>query len=78
MPSRPESFRLEHIRDNIRLIQTWTGTMTFEAFQAKWETVYAVIRALEVISEASRHLSEPTKERLARLPWRDIADAGNF
>jgi uncharacterized protein with HEPN domain len=40
-------------------------------------TVYAVIRCLEVISEASRRLPPGLKARHPNIPWVDIAGAGS-
>jgi len=40
--------------------------------------LYAVIRCLEIISEASRRLSDELKGRHAHIPWREMAAAGNF
>ena len=37
----------------------------------------AVIRALEVISEASRSLPDDLKARHPQVDWRAVADAGN-
>jgi uncharacterized protein with HEPN domain len=39
---------------------------------------YAVIRSLEIISEASRRLSDELKARHPGIPWREMAAAGNF
>jgi uncharacterized protein with HEPN domain len=39
--------------------------------------VYAVTRCLEIISEASRRLSNGLKTRHPEIPWREIAGAGN-
>ena len=39
--------------------------------------VYAVTRALEIISEASRGLHDDVRARHPGLPWRAIAGAGN-
>ena len=38
---------------------------------------YAVMRALEVISEAARRLPASVRERHPQLPWRAIMDVGN-
>ncbi|MGH9809815.1 MAG: HepT-like ribonuclease domain-containing protein [Terriglobia bacterium] len=40
--------------------------------------VYAVTRCLEIISEASRRLSDPLKARHPSIAWREIAGAGNI
>jgi uncharacterized protein with HEPN domain len=41
-------------------------------------TVYAVIRCLEVISEASRRLPEELKARHPSIAWRQMGGAGNI
>jgi uncharacterized protein with HEPN domain len=38
---------------------------------------YAVTRAVEIISEASRRLPPSLRERHPQLPWRAIMDVGN-
>ena len=40
--------------------------------------LYAIIRAPEIISEASRRLSDELKARHPDIPWREMAAAGNF
>ena len=40
--------------------------------------LYAVIRSLEIISEASQRLSDELKARHPGIPWREMAAAGNF
>ena len=40
--------------------------------------LYAITRCLEVISEASRRLSEELKARHMQISWREMAAAGNF
>jgi uncharacterized protein with HEPN domain len=48
------------------------------AFVADRKTVYAVVRALEIISEASRRLPAEWKARHAGVDWVSIAAAGNI
>jgi uncharacterized protein with HEPN domain len=40
-------------------------------------TQYAVQRALEIISEASRRLPQELRDRHPQLPWRAIMGVGN-
>jgi len=40
--------------------------------------LFAIVRCLEIISEASRRLSNEFKARHSRIPWREMAAAGNF
>lgn len=51
--------------------------MDFAAFVSSRRTTYAVTRALEIISEASRRLPDDLKARYPALDWQAIAAAGN-
>lgn len=51
--------------------------MDFEHFIADRKTVYAVVRALEIVSEASRRLPDELKDRHSEIDWPAIAGAGN-
>jgi uncharacterized protein with HEPN domain len=51
--------------------------VNLEAFAASWTLKHAVQRALEIISEASRHLPDELKGRYATTDWRAIAAIGN-
>jgi uncharacterized protein with HEPN domain len=68
---------LFHIRDNIHLARSFVAGLDYERFRADMRTVYAVTRALEIISEASRRLPAEIKQRHSELPWADIAGAGS-
>ncbi|MGB0671226.1 MAG: DUF86 domain-containing protein, partial [Rhodospirillales bacterium] len=50
----------------------------FGTFDGSWEKRRAVERGLEIISEASRHIPDDLKSQHPNIPWRDIADIGNF
>jgi uncharacterized protein with HEPN domain len=76
MRSDPKAY-LFHIRESIILIGSFVDGFDFERFRADTRTVYAVTRALEIISEASRRLPADLKERDPGVPWADIAGAGN-
>jgi uncharacterized protein with HEPN domain len=47
------------------------------SFQADPRTIYAVTRCLEIISEASRRLSDVLKSRHPAIEWKPMASAGN-
>ena len=47
-------------------------------FRQDKRTIYAVIRCLEIILEASRRLPASIKRRHPDIPWKDIAGAGNI
>jgi len=78
MPSKNPAQRLTDIVDNIRAIREFTEGQTLQQFQQDRKTVYAVVRALEIISEASRRLPEKWKQQHDRINWRAVAAAGNI
>jgi len=63
--------------ENASAAQDFVQGLTVEAFTADRRTLYAVIRCLEIISEASRRVDVATVERHPHVPWRQMADAGN-
>jgi uncharacterized protein with HEPN domain len=63
--------------ENATAAQDFVQGLTVEAFTADRRTLYAVIRCLEIISEASRRVDVATVERHPHVPWRRMADAGN-
>ena len=77
MPSKSPAQRLTDILENIQAITDFTMNMTFENYIADRKTVYAVTRALEIISEASRRLPNELKQRHREIDWVGVAAAGN-
>ena len=77
MPSNNPAQRLLDILGNIKAIGDFTAGMDFEDFVSNLQTLYAVTRALEIISEASRRLPDDLKSRHSNLDWIAIAAAGN-
>jgi uncharacterized protein with HEPN domain len=65
------------ILDNGTLARSFVAGMEFDAFADDRRTFYAVTRCLEIISEASRRLDEPLRDRHPELPWRAIMGSGN-
>ena len=63
--------------ENATAAQDFVQGLTVEAFTADRRTLYAVIRCLEIISEASRRVDAATVDRYPHVPWRQMADAGN-
>lgn len=70
--------KLLDIREHIGYALTWTAGLSLAQFRADIKIFYAVTRALEIISEASRGVDEATRQRQSHLPWADIAGAGNI
>ena len=51
--------------------------MPYDAFKDDMLRLYAVIRCLEIISEASRRLPDELKARHPEIAWARMAGAGN-
>lgn len=77
MPSDPVVTALSDILHHINLATRFVEGFERAAFLEDIRTVYAVIRCLEVISEASRRLPEELKARHPNIAWRQMAGAGN-
>jgi uncharacterized protein with HEPN domain len=77
MPSSPAENALRDILHHIDLATRFVGGLAYETFLGDVRTVYAVIRCLEIISEASRRLPDDLKARHPSIEWKKIAGAGN-
>jgi uncharacterized protein with HEPN domain len=69
--------RLADIIEAIERIRRVLDGVTLEAFEQSWEKRWLVERGIEVISEASRHLTDDIKERRTEVPWSKVAGIGN-
>jgi uncharacterized protein with HEPN domain len=69
MPSKNPAQRLADIIDNVDANQGFTAELDLSAFRADRKTVYAVVRALEIISEASRRLPDDLLRRHPEIDW---------
>jgi len=78
MPSDTDQGVLRDILRHIELAERFVRGHTFETFHGDELYLYAVTRCLEVISEASRRLSEELKARHPGIPWKQMAGAGNI
>lgn len=70
MPSKNPAQRLRDIAENIEAIREFTSGMDVDIFVSSRRTIYAVTRALEIISEASRRLPDEIKARHPALTGR--------
>ena len=79
MPSKSSDpkKRLLDIRDNIYKARSFVAGLDYAAFRDNQLVFYAVTRALEIISEASRRLPDDMKARHPHIPWQEMAGAGN-
>jgi uncharacterized protein with HEPN domain len=74
MPSERDRAGLADILFNLDLAERFVSGLDYERFVDDMRTFYALTRCLEVISEASRRLSEDLKARHPEIPWRQSPD----
>ena len=61
--------RLTDIVEAIERIQDVLKNISLEAFETDWQRQWLVQRGVEIISEASRHLTDEMKARHPKIPW---------
>ena len=69
--------RLADIIEAVERVRSETADVTLEAFEADWRRRWLVERGVEIISEASRHLTSELKARYPEIPWPKVAGIGN-
>jgi uncharacterized protein with HEPN domain len=62
-----------HILDNIKAVEKFTKGMDFESFKKDEKTVYATIRAMEIIGEAVKNIPREFKYKYKEIEWKRIA-----
>lgn len=68
---------LQHILDAISDAEKFVENVTQNQFMKNKEKQYAVLRALEIIGEATKNLSRELRAKHPEIPWRDVAGMRN-
>ena len=72
MPREYEDY-LRDLLDAIEKIQNFIKDLEFENFKKDDKTKFAVIRGLEIIGEATKHISEEVRNKYPEIPWKEMA-----
>lgn len=64
---------LNDIKSAIAEIEEFTSGMDFETFATDRKTVNAVIRSLEVLGEATKHIPTNFRRKHPDIPWSKMA-----
>lgn len=64
---------LKDIVEAIEKTQSFTSNIDYDSFIKDDKTIFAVIRALEVVGEALKGVSEDIRKLNPDIPWKDMA-----
>ena len=70
---RDYTLYLKDILAAIDSIEEFVAGMDLQAFQADDKTTSAVMRKLEVISEATKQIPDEIRQSHPRVPWKEMA-----
>ena len=63
---------LEDTLNAMEKAELFITDMTYEEFLKDEKTIFAVIRAIEIIGEALKHVPPELRQKFSVIPWRDI------
>lgn len=69
--------RVQDILDAVQRIATYVDEMSAEAFYDDQRTIDAVVRNIEIIGEAARHVPAEVQGRSRGIPWAQMRGMRN-
>jgi uncharacterized protein with HEPN domain len=78
MPPRGWRLRVEDILEAINKTQRYVSDLSFDEFCADDKVIDAVVRNLEVIGEAARHIPPEIESRYTDVPWGEMRGMRNI
>lgn len=64
---------VKDILENIELAEEFAKDINYEEFVNDKKTNHAVIRCIEIMGEAAKHVPQSIREKYPQIPWKDIA-----
>ncbi|MGC9101445.1 MAG: DUF86 domain-containing protein, partial [Caldisericum sp.] len=77
MSKRNWKLFLVDVLESIEKIENYTSEISFEEFIKDEKTKDAVVRNIEIIGEAVKHIPEEIKEKYNQIPWKKITGMRN-
>jgi len=64
---------IEDIVDSMNKGEKFTEKMSYQDFIKDEKTIFAVVRTLEIIGEATKNIPEYLRKKYPEIPWKDMA-----
>lgn len=64
---------IKDIIDNMNHAEDFVKGMNYRDFVKEERTNYAVLRCIEIMGEAAKHVPEAIRKKYPDIPWKDIA-----
>jgi uncharacterized protein with HEPN domain len=64
---------VEDIVNSVNKVMKFTKDMRYSDFMKDEKTVFAVVRALEIIGEAAKNIPESLRRKYPDIPWKDMS-----
>ena len=64
---------VKDILDNMQMAEDFLRKISFEKLSEDRKTTYAVIRCIEIIGEAVKHIPDVTRKIHPEIPWKMMA-----
>ncbi len=77
MSKRDYRLFLQDILESIERIEEYTEGYDFETFTKDRKTIDAVLRNLEIIGEAAKHIPENIRMQHPEIPWKRVIGLRN-
>ena len=75
--SRDDTYLVD-ILESAKIAREYVAGKSWEDFQQDMQCQDAVLRRLEIIGEAARHVSPQTQKKYSHIPWRELAVLRNL
>lgn len=73
MCERDYSIYVKDMLENMEKTERFTKDLNYEDFIRDEKTHYAVVRCIEIIGEAAKHIPEEMRKKYPGIPWKDMA-----
>jgi uncharacterized protein with HEPN domain len=75
--SRDDTYLVD-ILDSARIALDYVAEKSWDEFEEDLQCQDAVLRRIEIIGEAARHISPQTRKKHPQIPWREITTLRNL